>query len=58
MDPILTDKKGVPFKKPQRVDFETDLDFIRAVHAFNDRVTNEANCRFAEAFRLLESKKT
>lgn len=52
---ILTDAKGKPFVRPLRSDFgrnvEGDIVFMRAVHAYNDRVTASANSSFVEAFR-------
>lgn len=44
---ILTDEKGHPIPRPERSDFEDDIEFIRAFYKWRDRVANLAN----EAFR-------
>lgn len=48
---ILTDGAGRPIERPRRADFETDLEFVRAYHAWKDRVTEIANRAFDAAFR-------
>lgn len=49
---ILTTDNGTPIgRRPKRVDFVSDVEFIRAVHAFNDRVTAVANAAFDASFR-------
>jgi hypothetical protein len=48
---ILTDERGRPMDRPKRSDFSSDVDFIHAVHAFNDRVTGIGNRAFDEGFR-------
>lgn len=50
-DVILTDGEGRPLERPRREDFEDVVEYIRAVHAFNDRVTHVANQAFTEGFR-------
>lgn len=44
MKTILTNAKGVPYSRPERADFATDLEFIRAYHAYKNAI------RDAEAF--------
>jgi hypothetical protein len=48
---ILTDENGVPIDRPCRADFASDLEFIRAFHAYRDRVASVANRAFDDAFR-------
>ena len=48
---ILTDAKGKPFAKPQRADFDNDVDFMRARNAWRDAITKLANDAFTETFR-------
>lgn len=48
--PILTDARGVPFERPVRGDFADDASYLRAAHAFNDEVANEANRAFGRRF--------
>ena len=45
---ILTDAQGRPIPRPLRSDFSSDLEFIRAVHKWRDRVSAVAN----EGFNL------
>ena len=47
---ILTDEGGRPIPKPSRKEFGSVIEYIRAVHAYNDRITNLANKAFAETF--------
>ena len=51
---ILTDAKGRPVPKPEPpaedAGVEETIAYIRAVHAYNDRVSDIANRAFAEAF--------
>ena len=49
-DVILTDGHGRPLDRPEPEQFDSTLAFIRALHAYNDRVTDLANSSFAEAF--------
>lgn len=51
VDEIVTDDRGVPYVAPERADFASDVDYLRAFHAFKDRMTNDANKAFDEAFR-------
>lgn len=48
---IITDANGRPFEKPRRADYASDLEFVRAFHAYRDQVTTEANRAFDDAFR-------
>lgn len=48
---ILTGENGVPFGKPERVDFASDLDFTMARHAYGDAVATTANAGFDSAWR-------
>lgn len=43
---ILTNAEGRPFLKPERAGYPTLVDYVRAVHEFNDRVTADANSAF------------
>lgn len=49
MMPILTDNRGRPILRPAPEDFPDPIDYIRAVHSFNDKVANMANQAFAQA---------
>lgn len=48
---IITDARGRPIDKPVRSDFASDVEFIRAFHAWRDKVTATANAAFDDAFR-------
>lgn len=52
---MLVDSKGFIMFRPTRDEFpagiEGTIEFVRAVHAYNDRVASEANRGFAESFR-------
>ena len=50
-EPILTRADGTPLPRPRRVDFGSDLDYIRAYHAWRDAVAAEANAGFDAAWR-------
>jgi hypothetical protein len=47
---ILTDANGVPFERPRREDYANDIEFMRAIWAFQDRVASYAHREFAQAF--------
>lgn len=47
---ILTDERGVPFERPCRDDFASDIDFMRAFYAYKDRIAKCADDSFADAF--------
>lgn len=51
---ILTDERGVPFERPEvpahDAPIEERIAYIRAVHAYNDKVTDCANKAFARTF--------
>ncbi len=48
---ILTDGEGKPFPCPVREDYASIYEYVRAVHAFNDRVADCANQSFIQEFR-------
>jgi hypothetical protein len=52
---ILVDERGVPFDRPEPpapdADIETKIAYIRAVHAYNEKVTASANASFDKALR-------
>lgn len=48
---ILTDARGRPIVRPVRSEFADPVDFIRATHAYNDRVSGMANQAFEKGFR-------
>lgn len=50
-EPIITDAHGRPLDKPRRADFDSDIAFIHATHAFNDEVTGIGNRAFDEGFK-------
>lgn len=43
---ILTDEQGRPIPKPAREDYPDTIAWMRAIWAYNDRVTAEANRGF------------
>lgn len=47
---ILVDDRGRPLERPTRPDFQNDVDYVRAIHEHNQRVTNAANVAFGDAF--------
>lgn len=47
---ILTDAHGVPIPRPEREDYPSDVEFIRAMHRWRDLVTECANHAFDAAF--------
>lgn len=49
---ILTDAKGVPFERPSREDYTSDIEYMRAVYVFKDRVASYAGSEFAKAFTI------
>ncbi len=48
---ILTDAAGKPIAKPVRTDYMHTVDYIRAVHAYNDKVAAIANEAFDRVMR-------
>jgi len=50
---ILTDAQGRPIPCPRRVDYPDDLTYIRAHHAYRDRIADCANEAFAKAIVAL-----
>lgn len=58
-EPILTDERGVPIPRPERDDFESEADYLRAHHEFRTKVANVANAAFDDQFRrALKEKPT
>lgn len=53
---IITDARGVPLEKPKRSDFSSDIAFIHATHAHNDKVAGIGNRAFDEGFSAAMSK--
>lgn len=51
LDVILTRADGTPFERPQREDFDDVVEYVRAVNAFWDEVTDSANKAFDKAFQ-------
>lgn len=47
---ILTNAHGVPYDRPRRADFASDLAFVEAFHEYKRRVTRDANESFDRAF--------
>ena len=51
---ILTDAHGRPFARPEIPERDAPIEeriaYIRAVHEYNDKVTDSANKAFARAF--------
>lgn len=50
MDAILTDEDGRPLPRPSREDYPDVFTWMRAIFAYNDRVTGIANKAFLKAF--------
>lgn len=48
---IVTDEQGRPVYKPEPGDYSTLIDFIRARHAYNDRITEMHNQAFDASFK-------
>lgn len=53
--PILTDANGRPFERPEAppkgAPIKETIAWIRAVHAYNDTITDAGNRAFDEQFR-------
>jgi hypothetical protein len=49
-NPILTDARGVPFEKPERKDYRSDADYMRAFYRYKDSIRDEANRSFNTRF--------
>lgn len=56
--PIYTDEKGRPIERPRRENFSSDTAYIRAFHAYKDKIANLANKSFDEEFRSQMSRRT
>jgi hypothetical protein len=50
MDTIYTNDKGVPFERPDPADYAHHVDYLRAVYAYKDTITDYANRAFDEQF--------
>ena len=54
-DTIYTDANGVPFERPEPPPldspWEAKRDYLRAINAYRDRITDLANASFNRAFR-------
>lgn len=48
---IFTDEKGVPIPKPERDEYESDVEYVRAFHEWKQRIANMSSEAFDEAFR-------
>jgi hypothetical protein len=48
---IYTRADGTPFAKPDRADYETALEYFRAMWAYRDAIADYANKEFDAAFR-------
>jgi hypothetical protein len=48
---ILINHAGIPFERPVRESFASAVEYVRALYAYNDRVTDAANRAFDESFR-------
>ena len=53
---VLVDDNGYEIRRPERDDFASQVEFVRAVHAWRNRVTNCANKAFDDALRLALKK--
>lgn len=49
--PAFTDSTGEVRTRPQRSDFTSDVEWLRADSAFNDKVASAANRAFDRRFR-------
>ena len=60
-EPIFTDERGRPIPKPQRSDFgrgiDADIDYMRAVHDWHDRIASLSSSAFADQFQRSMRKK-
>lgn len=45
-----TDDSGIVYARPERADYRSDIDWMRAVCAWNDMRSTVANKAFAEGF--------
>lgn len=48
---ILLDDTGREIRRPLRSEFASDVEFVRAFHAYKTDIANTANRAFDEAFR-------
>lgn len=47
---ILTDANGRPIARPQREEFNSDIEYLRAFNAWKDKIAGVANRAFSEKF--------
>lgn len=48
---IFTDANGRPIPRPEREEFTSVVEFLRAVHEYNETIRSQASKAFDEAFR-------
>ena len=48
---IITDGEGRPLERPRASSFADPVEFVRAVHAYNDRISSMSCEAFNEAWR-------
>ena len=53
---ILTNELGVPFERPRRDVYASDLEYVRAFHAYKQAITNCANTAFDAKPRKVGAK--
>lgn len=56
-DEILTDDRGRPIEKPRPEDYSTHVEYVRAYHAYKDRVAAAASRGFEEGWRRSHKKR-
>lgn len=50
MEAEWTDDSGIVYTRPERADYRSDIEWMRAVCAWNDMRSAAANRAFAEGF--------
>ena len=45
-----TDSSGIVYTRPERADYRSDIEWMRAVYAWNDMRSAASNKAFAEGF--------
>jgi hypothetical protein len=53
---LLARANGSIIWKPERADYSSDLEFVRAYHEYRDEIAHAANTEFDTAFRAAVSK--
>ncbi len=48
---MWTDSSGIVYTRPERADYRSDIEWMRAVYAWNDMRSAAANKAFAEGFK-------